>query len=163
MQIRHAAAADLPHIVDIYNAAVPGRLATADTEAVSVASRIAWFRDHDAARHPLWVAAQDLEVFGWLSFSPFSTRPAYRITAEISLYVAAAHHRCGIGQALLSQAIENAPGLGLRRLLGLIFDHNQASLRLFECAGFERWGLMPQVSELDGVERDVAILGRKVP
>ena len=37
--IRDAARDDLPAIVAIYNASIPGRLATADTEPVTVASR----------------------------------------------------------------------------------------------------------------------------
>jgi len=37
--IRHASAADLPAVVAIYNAAIPGRMSTADTEAVTVAQR----------------------------------------------------------------------------------------------------------------------------
>ena len=50
MTIRDATEADLPSIVAIYNAAIPGRTATADTEPVSVAQRLAWFREHDPAR-----------------------------------------------------------------------------------------------------------------
>ncbi|MDB6139126.1 MAG: Phosphinothricin acetyltransferase, partial [Verrucomicrobiaceae bacterium] len=41
--IRDATAEDLPRIVAIYNAAIPGRLATADTVLVSVESRRPWF------------------------------------------------------------------------------------------------------------------------
>ncbi len=46
MTIRDADPADLPAIVAIYNAAIPGRLATADTEPISVASRAAWLAAH---------------------------------------------------------------------------------------------------------------------
>ena len=55
-----------------------------------------------------------------------------------------------------------APQLGLRRLLAFIFAHNDPSLALFERAGFERWGLLPEVAELDGRLIDSAILGRRV-
>ena len=41
--LRAARDADLPAIVAIYNAAIPGRQATADTEPVTVKSREAWF------------------------------------------------------------------------------------------------------------------------
>jgi phosphinothricin acetyltransferase len=43
--------------------------------------------------------------------------------------------------------------------MAIIFAHNQPSLRLFEKFGFQRWGYLPQVAELDGVERDGVILG----
>jgi hypothetical protein len=48
--VRHAQPDDLARIVAIYNASIPGRMATADSEAVTVALREAWFRDFDPAR-----------------------------------------------------------------------------------------------------------------
>lgn len=159
MILRDATAADLPHIVEIYNAAIPGRLATADTEPITVTSRIDWLKDHHPDHHPLWVAAEGIRIDGWLSFLPFHQRPAYRATAELSVYIAPARQRGGVGRALLHRAIEAAPGLGRKTLVGLIFGHNAASLGLFESFGFERWGRLPRVAELDGIERDVVILG----
>ena len=47
-------------------------------------------------------------------------------------------------------------------LLGFVFGHNAPSLALFERLGFERWALLPRVAELDGVERDLVIVGRRV-
>jgi L-amino acid N-acyltransferase YncA len=47
-------------------------------------------------------------------------------------------------------------------LLGFIFAHNQPSLQLFEKFGFQQWGYLPQVAHLDGVERDLVIVGRKI-
>jgi len=35
-------------------------------------------------------------------------------------------------------------------------------LKLFEQLGFRRWGLLPRIAQLDGVERDLTILGRHV-
>lgn len=162
MLLRDAAAADLPRIIEIYNAAIPGRLATADTEPITVASRIAWMREHDGARHPLWVAQVDGRVDGWLSFQPFYGRPAYNATAEVSVYISPDRQRAGIGRTLLAAAIEAAPRLGLKTLLGFIFGHNAASLALFESFAFERWALLPQVAALDGTERDLVIVGRRV-
>jgi phosphinothricin acetyltransferase len=162
MIVRDAVKADLPAIVDIYNAAIPGRMATADTEPITTHSRQAWFDEHHPARRPLWVASIDGAVVGWLSFQTFYGRPAYRATAEISVYVAPGHHRSGIGRALLERAVKTAPGLGLKTLVGFVFGHNEPSLRLFSALGFERWALLPRVAELDGVERDLVIVGRRV-
>ena len=160
MTIRDAIEADLPAIVAIYNAAIPGRMATADTHPVTFESRSYWFYQHTPIARPLWVAVQDEIIAGWLSFQSFYGRPAYHATAELSVYVAPNWQRKGIGHALLSQAVERAPRLGLKTLLGFIFGHNEASLRLFEKFGFYRWGLLPGVAELDGVERDLIIVGR---
>ena len=46
--------------------------------------------------------------------------------------------------------------------MGKIYGHNEPSLRLFAAFGFERWGLLPRVAVLDGTERDVVIVGRRV-
>jgi L-amino acid N-acyltransferase YncA len=47
-------------------------------------------------------------------------------------------------------------------LLGFIFGHNEPSLQLFYRFGFEKWGHLPNVAELDGIERDLIILGKKI-
>ena len=160
MTIRDAIEADLPAIVAIYTAAIPARMATADTHPVTVESRSHWFYQHTPTARPLWVAVQNDIIAGWFSFQSFYGRPAYHATAELSVYIAPNWQRKGIGNALVSQAVEQAPRLALKTLLGFIFAHNRASLRLFEKFGFHRWGVLPRVAELDGVERDLIIVGR---
>src|SRR2546429_1354651 len=110
MTFRDATRADLPTIVAIYNAAIPGRMATADTEPVSPQSRQVWFEEHDPARRPLWVACVERSVVGWLSFQSFYGRPAYQATAEISVYVGPGQRRGGIRRALLGPPRGAAPG-----------------------------------------------------
>ncbi|MBD2251242.1 GNAT family N-acetyltransferase [Nostoc parmelioides] len=162
MTIRHATTTDLPTIIGIYNAAVPSRMATADLKPVSVESRLAWFQGRSPNFRPLWVIEQDGVIAGWLSFQSFYGRPAYAATAELSIYIAPAFHRCGLGKQLLAKAIEESPNLGLKTLLGFIFAHNQPSLHLFETFGFQKWGYLPQVADLDGVERDLVIMGLRI-
>jgi L-amino acid N-acyltransferase YncA len=160
--VRDARAEDLPAIVAIYNETIPTRQATADLEEVSVESRQTWFERHGPGHHPLWVAEADGAVAAWLSFETWHERPAYARSAEVSVYVRSDQRRRGLGRLLLTRAIDRAPELGLRTLLGVVFAHNAGSVRLFEAFGFERWGLLPGIAELDGVERDVVILGRRV-
>ena len=162
MQVRDAKIEDLPAIVAIYNSTVPSRMVTADTEPVSVESRRKWFAEHSPARRPLWVAEVDGEVAGWLSFSSFYGRPAYDHTCELSIYLAPAARGKGLGKLLLQKAIAHAPLINVSTLLGFVFGHNEPSLRLLEGAGFSRWGFLPQVALLDGIERDLIILGRRV-
>ncbi len=160
--IRDATIEDLPNIVDIYNAAIPGRMATADVEPVAIDSRRAWFAEHSPAMRPLWILVDGGEIHAWLSFQSFYGRPAYHATAEISVYVAASSQRRGCGRQLLAQAIDRAPSMGLRTLLGFIFGHNEPSLALFRSFGFETWARLPKVAELDGIERDLLIVGRRI-
>jgi L-amino acid N-acyltransferase YncA len=161
--VRDAREPDLDAIVRIYNAAIPGRLATADTEPVSTESRRPWFTERDAARHPIWVAERDGQVTGWLSFGKFYGRPAYGATAELSVYIDPAFQRGGIATDLVRAAIARAPGLGLSTLLGFVFAHNDRSVALCAKFGFQQWGHLPRIAVLDGVERDLLILGRRLP
>jgi len=101
------------------------------------------------------------EICAWISFSDFHPRPAYHPTVEISVYVAEAHRRRGLANLLLRQAIARAPALGVKSMVGLIWAHNEPSLRLFAKHGFERWGHLPRVALLQGLERDLVIVGRR--
>jgi phosphinothricin acetyltransferase len=160
--IRDAVVADLSEIVAIYNAAIPDRMATADLEPVSVESRTDWFFAHSPEKRPIWVLEIDAGIAGWLSFQSFYGRPAYKATAELSIYISPSYRRCGVGRQLLSHAIEQSPILGIKTLLGFIFAHNYPSLQLFTNYGFQQWGYLPQVANLDGVERDLVIMGKHI-
>jgi len=162
MTIRNATEADLPDIIEIYNATIASRMVTAEVEPVAVEQRLGWFRAHSPEQYPMWVTTGEERVTGWLSFQPFRPRSAYRSTAEISIYVHIAFRRQGIARRLLDQAIGISPRLAFTTLIGCIFGHNEPSLRLFGCFGFERWGLFPGIAQLDGVKRDLVILGRQV-
>jgi L-amino acid N-acyltransferase YncA len=159
---RDATLDDLPGIVAIYNSTVPSRLVTADLEPVTVESRLAWFHAHGPQARPLWVVEENGTVVAWLSFSDFYGRPAYLRSAEVSIYLAESVRGKGLGKQLLQAALERAPALGINTLLGFIFGHNEPSLRLFKGFEFQTWGSLPRVAVLDGVERDLVILGRRL-
>lgn len=163
LNLRDARLADLPAIVDLYNATIPSRVVTADLVPVTVEARRPWFDAHQNPTRPLWVLVDAKDrVAAWLSFDTFYPRAAYDGTAMIAIYVDAAHRRRGLGRALLQTAIARAPALGLHTLLGYIFGHNAPSLQLFETHGFARWAHLPRVAVLDGVERDLIIVGKRV-
>ena len=162
MKIRDAIESDLPAIIKIYNAAIVTRIATAQLEPVTLDDRRNWLRDHSPDRHPFWVLEIDRQIAGWLTLKPFLPRCAYRGTSEVSVYVDEKFRRRGIARTLLQEAIRRAPLLQISAMVGLIFAHNEPSLRLFEQVGFERWGLLPGAAQLDDVERDLTIMGRHV-
>ncbi|RBA24244.1 GNAT family N-acetyltransferase [Herminiimonas fonticola] len=153
---------DLPAIVAIYNSTIPSRQVTADIEPVTVASRLNWFNEHSAGKRPIWVVEDHGQMLGWLSYSNFHARAAYVHTAEISIYLAQDARGKGLGAYFLTEAIAFASALDIHTLVGLIFAHNEPSLKLFERFGFERWADMPRVATLDGVERDLIIVGKRI-
>ncbi|MBN2980579.1 N-acetyltransferase [Cohnella algarum] len=153
---------DLPAIVDIYNSTVASRQVTADLEPVSVESRIPWFEAHSPERRPIWVAKRGEHIAGWASLSDFYGRPAYDGTAELSIYVGETDRGAGVGSRLIEHAIAECPRLGIKSLLGFVFAHNGPSLGLLGKYGFERWGYYPRIAVLDGAERDVVVLGKRL-
>jgi phosphinothricin acetyltransferase len=154
MTLRDAREGDLPAIVEIYNATIPSRMVTADLEPVTVEARRPWFDAHQSSRRPIWVlTGADGEIRAWLSFDTFYPRAAYDGTAMIAVYVSPAAsalrewpHPAGSRRRPRASFWDCTP------LLGYIFGHNGPSLRLFESQGFERWGNLPRVAVLDGVE-----------
>jgi phosphinothricin acetyltransferase len=153
--------------VEIYNLSIPGRLATADTEPVTVESRLEWFHSHKGNR-PLFVVEQkvvepvETTVIAFLSFKSFYGRPAYSITAEIGIYIHPEHQKKGLGKILLQKAIDISPELKLENILGFIFGHNEPSIKLFKNFGFTEWGNLPGLARIDGNEIDLIIFGRKI-
>lgn len=163
LNYRIAGQKDLARIVELYNTTILSRIATADTEPVSVESRQAWFAAHHPEKHPLWVVEDRKgRIIGWASFQPFYGRPAYAATVEISIYLEESCRGRGIGKQVLRFCIEKAPGYGVKTLLGFIFEHNKPSLHLFESQGFTRWGTLPRIALLDGAECNLSILGLRV-
>lgn len=160
---RDATLSDLPEIVAIYNSTIASRLVTADTEPVSVESRLPWFEAHSPTKRPLWFVEDDKNTtIGWVSFQSFYGRPAYDATVEISIYLAESQRGKGFGKQVLQHAIDVAPDYGINTILGFIFSHNTRSICLFEDFDFEEWGHLPFVANLDGVERSLMIFGLRI-
>jgi len=146
--------AHLRHIVEIYTPLCQGAC-TAELETNHVEARLPWFGEHSPEQYPFWVAELEGRV-NWLArFQkiPAALRVSYH--AEISVYVDEEFRRGGVGRRLLEHAIARAPSLGITALVGLIFGHNEPSLKLFQRFGFERWAFLPGVAQLDGVDRDL--------
>jgi L-amino acid N-acyltransferase YncA len=162
LQYRDATPDDLPAIVAIYNSTVASRQVTADLDPVTVESRLAWFQSHGPQSRPLWVVEEGGEIIAWLSFSDFYGRPAYARTVEVSIYLHERARGKGLGKKLLREALDKSPSLNVDTVLGFVFGHNEASMKLFAGFGFTAWGTLPRVAVLDGVERDLVILGLRL-
>ena len=163
LKYRVATIQDLPVIVDIYNSTIASRMVTADTEPVSVESKVAWFNEHSPEKRPLWlIEDENRKAVGWASFESFYGRPAYDATVEISIYLDPLERGKGLGKQVLQYCIEASPKYGIKTLLAFIFSHNEPSLKLFYKLGFEDWANFPGVANLDGIERSLKILGKRV-
>lgn len=161
MDVRKAWQGDISKVVAIYNASISDRMATADTEPVTIEEKQAWFDAHNDSR-PIYVAELEGEVVAWASFGDFYGRPAYHFSAELSVYVIPHCQRRGVGRRLCQCCIGEAPNLGITTILGFVFEHIHPIITLLRTLGFEQWGFLPEVAEIDGVLYNLTIQGLKV-
>jgi L-amino acid N-acyltransferase YncA len=153
--------------VDIYNFAVATRKCSCDLEPTTVEARRTSFRQHTPDHRPFWVAEDTANPgfgpIGYLGFFHFmNERPGYFITADLAIYLHPDYQGKGLGTYMLERAIERSPSLGIETLTATIFASNDASIALFRKMGFEQWGFMPRVARLEGVEKHLVLLGRRL-
>jgi RimJ/RimL family protein N-acetyltransferase len=58
--------------------------------------------------------------------------------------------------------INDCKRLGLKNLLALLLEINQASIRMLEKFGFERWGYLPDIVKLQGRKCAHLIYGKQI-
>ena len=156
--VRDAVEADLPAIIAIYNQSIPSGFSTADTHPISVEERRPWFRQFSPKKRPIWVAERAGEIVGCIYITSFyGGRPAYDKTAEVSLYLAPKAQGQGLGTDLMQRMINACPQLGVTTLIGMHFDHNEATKRLNDRFGFQQVGHLPEIAEVNGEQRGLLL------
>ena len=158
-EIRAAAAPDAEAIAEIYNQAVLTTVATFDTRPRSLAAQRRWLAEHGGP-HPVRVAVANGQVIGWASLSPWSDRPAYDGTAEVSVYVRDDWRGRGVGRSLLGDLLREGERQRLHTLLARVADGNPASTRLHAAFGFRSVGVMREVGFKFGRWVDVELFQR---
>ena len=110
--------------------------------------------------HAFLVAEADGELTAFAYAGPYRERPAYRWSAEVSVYVAARHHRKGVAKGLYRTLFALLEQQGYRQLLAAVALPNPASIRLHHSLGFADVGVFCNVGWKAGAWRDVAWLQR---
>jgi L-amino acid N-acyltransferase YncA len=91
---------------------------------------------------PYLVAEEAGRVLGFAYAGPFRTRAAYRFTVEDSVYVAPDAVGKGVGKAVLSEVLSACEQAGLRQVVAVIGDsQNAASIGLHRALGFVDAGM----------------------
>jgi phosphinothricin acetyltransferase len=110
--------------------------------------------------HPVIVAQSDGAVVGWGSLEVFRGKPAYRRTAELSIYVRHNSHRRGIGRAIVDELVTRASALGHHALVGGCCSESTAAIALLEARGFSRVAHFREVGHKFDRWLDVVFLER---
>ena len=108
---------------------------------------------------PYLVAEEAGQVLGFAYCNWFKPRPAYRFSAEDSIYVADAARGRGLGRQLLEALAMQAEAAGVRKLLAVIGDSaNAGSIGVHRAAGFTDVGVMRSVGWKFGAWRDIVLM-----
>lgn len=163
MKIRLATKKDLKTLNDIYNQSVPSKTSTAHLLPVSIEERTVWFNNHNENKYPVFIAEENKKILGWISVSPYrSGRQALQHTAEVSYYIHKDHHHSGIASSLMTYVINNCEKFNIKNLIAILMGHNTYSIKLLEKFKFKKWGLMPNIINIDGKEYNHLYYGLRV-
>ena len=151
--VRAATAADAPAVAAIY-APVVTATATSFEERPPTPDEIGR-RMLARPRLPWLVADDGGRVAGYAYASAHRARPAYRWSADCSVYLDPAYRGQGLGRRLYQQLITEVRDLGYRTLFAGIALPNPASVGLHEALGFTPAGVFRGVGYKLGAWRDV--------
>ena len=142
--IRPATDADIGAITAIYAHYVNTSTATFETVAPTEAD-MAGRRAEVLSRNMPYLVIEDAagQVAGYAYCNWFKPRPAYRFSAENSIYLAPGAAGSGRGRALLDGLCVAAEQAGVRQMLAVIGGaDNLASIGVHRAAGFQPAGLL---------------------
>lgn len=105
--------------------------------------------------HPFLIYEREGLVVGYAYSGPHGVRPAYRWSANVSVYVDQSAHRTGVGRSLYSELISVLRRDGYHSLFAGITLPNDKSVGLHEAIGFEYLGTYHEVGFKHGAWHDV--------
>jgi L-amino acid N-acyltransferase YncA len=157
--IRAARDEDLPAITAIYAHHVLNGTGTFETTPPTREDMAARRADVLSKDLPYLVAEQDGQILGFAYCNWFKPRPAYRYSAEDSIYMADGARGQGAGKQLLTELAKEAEAAGVRKLIAVIGDSaNQGSVRVHEAVGFTPVGVLKSCGWKFGKWLDVVLM-----
>ena len=143
IKIRPSADADIAAITAIYTHHVLHGTGTFETSPPSEADMAARRADVLSKGLPYLVVEDADAVLGFAYCNWFKPRPAYRFSAEDSIYLAPAAHGKGLGRLLLEELMAQAERAGVRKLIAVIGDSaNAGSVGVHKACGFQPVGVL---------------------
>jgi L-amino acid N-acyltransferase YncA len=161
--IRPSLDADIAAITAIYAHHVLHGTGTFETEPPGAADMAARRSDVLTKDLPYLVAERqsDGTILGFAYCNWFKPRPAYRFSAEDSIYLAEDARGRGVGTTLLAALIEAATAAGVRELIAVIGDGaNAGSIGVHRAQGFTHVGVLKDVGWKFDRWLDVVLMDR---
>ena len=159
LTIRPSRDEDVAAITAIYAHHVLNGTGTFETEPPSAADMAARRADVLGKNLPYLVAEENGEVLGFAYCNWFKPRPAYRFSAEDSIYISEAARGRGLGGQLLAALSQAAEAVGVRKLIAVIGDSaNAGSVGVHRSLGFTHVGVLKDCGWKFGEWRDVVLM-----
>ncbi len=141
--IRPSLLQDIPEIAAIYAHHVLVGTGTFEIDPPSLSDMADRRADVLAKGLPYLVAVDGSTVLGFAYCNWFKPRPAYRFSAEDSIYLAPAVQGQGLGRVLLTELAVQAERSGVRKLIAVIGDSdNTGSVAVHRSVGFRPVGVL---------------------
>ena len=137
-RIRPATLADAAQIVDIYNHYIATSYATFEVDPIDAAEMATRIEDVLAGGYPFFICEQESEIVGYAYGHQYRPRPAYRYSAETSVYIKPGHEGKSIGTMLYEKLFAELKNGELHAIIAGISLPNDASVRLHEKFGMEK-------------------------
>lgn len=147
-------ARDAAACAEIYAPHVEGSAVSFEERAPDV-KRMAERIERYGSSHAWLVAEREGKAVGYAYATAYNQRPAYRWSANVSIYIDASARGQGVGRTLYLALFERLRERGLRMAVAGITLPNEASVALHEGLGFERAGLNREIGWKEGAWRDV--------
>jgi len=110
---------------------------------------------------PYLVTEEAGRVLGFAYCQWFKPRPAYRFSAEDSIYLHPDAAGRGLGRALLTELMVRAEAVGVRKLIAVIGDSgNAGSVGVHRTCGFQPVGTLANCGWKFGRWLDVVLMDR---
>ena len=159
LKIRASRDEDVPSMTAIYAHHVLNGTGTFETTPPAADDMAARRADVLAKNLPYLVAELDGQIIGFAYCNWFKPRPAYRFSAEDSIYLADGARGRGAGKALLSALLSEAEAAGVRKLIAVIGDSaNLGSVGVHKAVGFTHVGVLKSCGWKFGKWLDVVLM-----
>lgn len=159
LTLRPSQDGDIPAITAIYGHHVLHATGTFETDPPSAADMAARRADVLAKGLPYLVAERAGQVVGFAYCQWFKPRPAYRFSAEDSIYLHPEVAGQGLGKQLLAALVERAQEAGVRKLIAVIGDSgNAGSIGVHRALGFEPVGTIQSCGWKFGRWLDIVLM-----
>jgi phosphinothricin acetyltransferase len=161
--IRPSRDADLPAITAIYAHHVLTGTGTFETVPPTLEEMTGRRADVLAKGLPFLVCEEADRVLGYAYCQWFKPRPAYRFSAEDSIYLHPDASGKGQGKELLAALCAQAEQAGIRKLIAVIGDSgNAASIGVHRTLGFENVGVLKSCGWKFGKWLDVVLMDKSL-